>query len=193
MSVTQFWDEMYRDLSAEVIEAAKLLPAGARALDLGCGDGRNPLFLAAQGFKVTAVDISPVGVAKTQQFAAEQGLVINVLVQDMREFTFDTDYHLIVSMGCLHLIEREYWQPLLRQIQAHTCPGGYNAIGIMTDALPAPDDQRDFYIGLFKEGELFDYYVDWEILSQQSVQFHDEHPNGIRHHHAGDCILARKL
>ena len=115
------------------------------------------------------------------------------LRQDMREATFETDYHLIVSMGCLHLLERECWGHLLRRMQAHTCVGGYHAVGIMTDALPAPDDQREFFIGLFEDGELFEQYAGWEIISRRSVQFHDEHPNGVRHHHAGDNILARKL
>ena len=203
MSVINYWDSMYRDLtapvtfsggepSAEVVEAARRLPAGARAIDLGCGDGRNALFLASQGFRVTATDISPVGIAKVKQFAAERDLAVDARVQSMRETTFEIDYDLVVSMGCLHLIERECWEPLLRGMQEGTCLGGYHAVGVMTDALPAPDDQRDFFVGLFRGGELFERYADWEIITQRSVQFHDEHPNGVRHHHAGDTVLARK-
>ncbi len=204
MSVVEYWDDMYRDLtapvafsegepSAEVVEAAKWLPDAARVLDIGCGDGRNALFLAARGCQVTATDISPVAIAKVKQFAAERKLVLDAFVQDMRDATFGTEYHLVVSMGCLHLLERECWGHLLRRMQAHTCVGGYHAVGIMTDALPAPDDQREFFIGLFRDGELFEQYAGWEIITRRSVQFHDEHPNGVRHHHAGDNILARKL
>lgn len=202
-SVAQYWDDMYRDLtapvafsggkpSAEVAEAANRLPAGARALDLGCGDGRNSLFLASQGCRVTAVDISPIGIAKVQQFAAERALVVRTSVQDFRDFAFDAEYDLIVSMGCLHLIERERWAPLLYQIRAHTRAGGYNAIGVMTDALPAPEDQAEFFVGLLKPGELYGYYADWEIITRRTSDFHDEHPGGIRHHHAGDTVLARR-
>jgi len=204
MTVVQFWNEMYQDLTApvafssgapspEVVDVAGRLPAGSRAIDIGCGDGRHALYLAEQGFVVDAIDISPVGIAKTQQFAVERGLAINASVQDIRRYTFTTNYHLIVSLGTLHLVEREYWQPFLQAIQAHTCPGGYNVVGIMTDAAPAPDDQRDYFIGLLKEGELFTYYAGWEIISQRSINFHDEHPGGIRHHHAGDVLLARKV
>ncbi len=204
MSVVHFWDDTYRDLtapvtfsggkpSAEVVEAAKRLLPGARCIDIGCGDGRNALHLASLGYRVTATDISPVGIAKVRQFAAERGLAINASVQDLRYATFDTEYDLIVSMGCLHWVEREYWEPLLRRIQVRTCAGGYNAIGIFTDALPGPEDQRDFYIGLFRAGELFDYYTGWEIITQRSVEFHDEHPGGIRHHHAGETVLARRV
>ena len=203
MSVVNYWDNMYRDLeapvtfgggepSAEVVEAARRLPAGARAIDLGCGDGRNALFLASQGFRVTATDISSVGITKAKQCAAERGVAVEAWVQDMREATFESDYDLVVSMGGLHLIERECWEPLLRRMQEGTCLGGYHAIGVMTDTLPAPDDQRAFFVGLFREGELFERYADWEIISQRSVQFHDEHPGGVSHHHAGDTVLARK-
>ncbi len=155
--------------SAEVVQVSALLPSGACAIDIGCGDGRNALLLAARGCKVTAIDISPVGIAKVQQFAAERGLEIDASVQDIRHYTFSSGFHCMVSMGTLHLIEREYWRPFLARIQAHTYPGGYNAIGVFNDLLPAPDDQQDFFIGLFHQGELFDFDAGWEILEQRSI------------------------
>jgi SAM-dependent methyltransferase len=204
MSVTDYWDAMYGDRtapdtfgggkpSAEVVEAARRLSPGARALDLGCGDGRNPLYLAEQGCRVTGMDLSPIGVAKTQQFAAERGLHLDCFVQDMRHFVFDTSYELVVSMGCLHLIVRDEWRPLLQAIQAHTRRGGYNAIGIMTDVLPPPDDQKAYFIGLFRKDELLGRYEGWEIVSYRKTQFHDEHPGGMKHHHAGETVLARNV
>jgi SAM-dependent methyltransferase len=45
------------------------LPPG-RAVDLACGEGRNAVWLAEQGWEVTGVDFSPVGLAKAQRFAA---------------------------------------------------------------------------------------------------------------------------
>jgi tellurite methyltransferase len=203
MSVIEYWDNMYRGLSApvafsggqpsaEVVEAARRLSVGARVLDLGCGDGRNALFLAASGFDVTASDISAVAVAKVQQFSAERDLVIRTLVQDFRDLSFEAEYDLIVSMGCLHLIARQHWHPLLRRIQQYTAVGGYNAVGVMTDALPAPEDQREHFVGLFAEGELYDCYADWEVITRRDSRFHDEHPGDIRHHHAGNTVLARK-
>jgi tellurite methyltransferase len=204
MSVVEFWNKIYRDLdapvafgggqpSAELVEAVGYLTAGARAIDIGCGDGRNSLFLAERGCSVEAVDISPVAIAQVKRFAEERSVTVEARVQDVRHIRLETDYDLVTSMGCLHLIEREYWQPVLRQIQDHTCAGGYNAIGVFTNTLPAPDDQRDHFVGLFNEGELFDCYADWEIVTQRSWQFHDQHPGSIRHHHAANTILARKV
>ena len=92
--------------------------------------------LAAQGHQVTAIDISPVAIAKVQQFAAERGLKINASVQDIAHYVFDAEYDGIVSTGVLHMFERNDWQLLLKNFQAHTTPGGYHAIGVLTDALP---------------------------------------------------------
>jgi 2-polyprenyl-3-methyl-5-hydroxy-6-metoxy-1,4-benzoquinol methylase len=70
------WDERYSGdelvwtstpnqfLVAEVVG----LPVG-RAVDLACGEGRNSIWLAEQGWQVTGVDFSAVGLAKAQRFA----------------------------------------------------------------------------------------------------------------------------
>ncbi len=71
------WDERYSGddlvwtstpnqfLVSEVVG----LPPG-RAVDLACGEGRNAVWLAEQGWEVTGVDFSPVGLAKARRFAA---------------------------------------------------------------------------------------------------------------------------
>jgi SAM-dependent methyltransferase len=45
------------------------LPPG-RALDLACGEGRNALWLAAQGWQATGVDFSPVALERGRRIAA---------------------------------------------------------------------------------------------------------------------------
>ncbi len=50
-----------------VSEVVDLRPG--RAVDLACGEGRNAVWLAEQGWEVTGVDFSPVGLAKAQRFA----------------------------------------------------------------------------------------------------------------------------
>ena len=47
-------------------------------------------------------------------------------------------------------------------------------------------------VGLFKEGELFTYYEDWEIIDTNTYKIEHEHPDGPRHTHAGNSIIARK-
>ncbi|MEM1041995.1 MAG: class I SAM-dependent methyltransferase [Bacteroidota bacterium] len=51
-------------------------PAGADLLDLGCGEGRNAVWLAGQGFGVTAIDYAEAGLEKTRALAAERGVTV---------------------------------------------------------------------------------------------------------------------
>ena len=61
------WDAKYRlkrspsPASDWLVENLRELPRGGKGLDLACGDGANALFMASRGNRMTAVDISPVG------------------------------------------------------------------------------------------------------------------------------------
>ena len=89
-----FWENAYRDVRAaspfgeaseEIRTLVRSLPAGARVLDLGCGDGRNGLFLLQQGCEVTAVDVSAAGIAKLVARAGAAASRLRAVVQDVRE------------------------------------------------------------------------------------------------------------
>lgn len=57
-----------------------------RALDLGCGEGRNAIWLAEQGWHVTGVDFSEVGLEKARQLAAERGVEVVWVRTDLLEY-----------------------------------------------------------------------------------------------------------
>ena len=200
MSAEPFWEEAYRDMhtstfgqpSRELHELVRLLPQGAKALDLGCGEGRNALFLAENGLDVTAVDLSAGGIRKLKHQAAAQGLSLRTEVADMRDYPFRERFDLIVAHGCLHLVERVCWRSLLFRFKEHTRRGGYNVVVVFTDTIEPPDDLKGFCLGLFSEGELFGYYEDWIPLHRESYVFDDEHPGGTRHRHPVNKIVARK-
>ena len=199
-STSPFWEKTYQDPttstfgkpSAEIVELAETFPRGAAVLDLGCGEGRNALFLAERGFDVSAVDISQHGIAKIRATAERSGFKIRSQVADMRTYELDREYDLIISHGCLHLIERENWTNVLQRFKTHTRPGGYNVVAVFTDRIAPPPDLEAFCIGLFREGELFAHYTDWTITQQKSYTINDEHPGGIRHTHPIDKIVARR-
>ena len=58
------------------------IPRG-KALDVACGAGRNTICLAQAGYRVDAIDISPEGLKKARQKAAEQGLEVNWIEHDL--------------------------------------------------------------------------------------------------------------
>ena len=67
-----------------VAEVADLVPG--RALDLACGEGRNAVWLAGQGWQVTGVDFSPVGLAKAERLAREHGVEVEWVEADVVEW-----------------------------------------------------------------------------------------------------------
>jgi tellurite methyltransferase len=200
MPNTPFWETTYQDFavssfgkpSQEFYDLIHRLPPHAKVLDLGCGEGRNALFLAEHGCEVTAVDISVSGIQKLQHLAASRALSIQTAVQDMRTYTFQECFDLIISHGCLHLIARDEWQPLLAQCQHYTKLGGYNIVVVFTDRIVPSEDMAEFCVGLFREGELFEYYAKWITHRQESYALEHEHPGNIRHTHAINKIVAQK-
>jgi len=74
------------DANAFLVQVVKELKPGT-AIDIGMGFGRNALYLAKQGWTVTGVDVSDVGIEKARQQAAAEHLALTAIRDDM--FTFD--------------------------------------------------------------------------------------------------------
>src|SRR5689334_10503914 len=67
------------------------LPAPGRALDLACGAGRNAIYLARLGWRVTAVDSSPAAIARLRERA--EGLPVESRVADLERGEFPIEPH----------------------------------------------------------------------------------------------------
>lgn len=100
--------------NATLAEEVANLPAG-RALDAGCGEGRNALWLAAQGWHVTAIDFSDVAVAKARQIAERRGVRVNWRVDDLSTCALDHESYDLVVVVFLHTdpATRAQWLPRL--------------------------------------------------------------------------------
>ena len=86
------WDERYD--TAEFVwatEPNRFLPGEVeglvpgRALDVACGEGRNAVWLATQGWSATGIDFSAVGLAKAAQLAEHAGVTCDWMVADVAE------------------------------------------------------------------------------------------------------------
>ncbi len=88
------WDERYSGdelvwtstPNQFLVGEAAGLPAG-RAVDLACGEGRNSIWLAEQGWVVTGVDFSPVGLAKAKRFADLWNVEVTWVESAVEEWT----------------------------------------------------------------------------------------------------------
>ena len=88
------FDRIYRQAGdrftrpdASLVELARSLKAG-KAIDVGMGQGRNALFLAQQGWDVTGIDVSDLGVAEAKKRAEKLGVHIDARVQDVYRYDF---------------------------------------------------------------------------------------------------------
>ena len=73
-------------------------------LDVGCGQGRDALFIARLGHVVTAIDLSPSGISDLQRDAAAEGLAIFAEVTDNREYKSRKHFDVIVIDRTLYML-----------------------------------------------------------------------------------------
>lgn len=84
----------------ELVESGRLLPG--RAIDLGSGTGWNCIYLAQQGFNVTGVDYASGAIALGRRRAAEAGVVVNFIKDDLTDLCNVTGtFDLLVDYGVL--------------------------------------------------------------------------------------------
>ena len=106
----QMWDE--RHAAREPIESPEPDPtlveeigplAPGRALDLGAGDGRNAVWLAAHGWDVTAVDFSRVALERGRSLAERVGVEVDWVQQDLLAWTPPSRAFDLVCLFFIHL------------------------------------------------------------------------------------------
>lgn len=138
-----WWDGFYTDRSrpvpffvakpdenlASYVDRGLLTPG--RALDLGCGPGRNALYLASLGFQVDAVDLSSAAVAWARERAREAGADIRFHRGDAFELPaaeLGGPYDLIHDSGCFHHLPPHRRVSYLSLLDRALAPGGHLAL-----------------------------------------------------------------
>ena len=176
---------------SEVLEAMESLSPG-KALDLGCGQGRNALFLAQHGFEVTAVDQNELALEILQSIVEQEDLEMTVGLYDINSANLTQTYDLIISTVVLMFLQADRIPAIIQNMQDQTNPGGYNLIVCAMDTEDYPCQVPFSFT--FKEGELADYYKDWELIKYNENPGHlhrrDEEGNRIALRFA--TMLAKK-
>lgn len=105
-----FWDQRFSgdeflfgsEPNQYVVETCSDLEP-TTVLDLGCGEGRNAVWLAAQGHSVTAVDVSPVGLAKAVQLAAARDVAVDWVCADLADYEPTAASYGLVVLSYIHV------------------------------------------------------------------------------------------
>jgi len=156
--VARNWDEHYADAAnlesapePLLVQVADLLPAG-KALDLACGAGRNALYLAGLGWRVTAVDRSAAALRRLRERADALEIEIRQADLGRGEFPLAPDsYDLICDILYLQ-------RSLFSCIRAGIRPGGIFAAALL---LRQPGHNSPFRLA---PGELRQEFESWKIL-----------------------------
>jgi SAM-dependent methyltransferase len=130
MSHEEKWDARYAESdriwsgkpNVELVAEVTGLPPG-RALDLGCGEGADAVWLARQGWQVTAADISSVALGRAAAHAAEAGVTVDFQRHDLSQ-TFPEGLFDLVSAQFLHFWEDFDREKILRRAADAVAPGG---------------------------------------------------------------------
>ncbi len=133
-----WWDEFYRDRARPCpffvewpdenlvrwIQHGRL-PVG-RALELGCGNGRNAIYLARQGFDVHGVDFSPKAIAWATERVKTAGVIVDlqcVSVFDLK--VAPASYDFVYDAGCFHHIAPHRRRTYVDRVFTALKPGGW--------------------------------------------------------------------
>jgi SAM-dependent methyltransferase len=153
-----------------LIEVAGAHPPGT-ALDLGMGQGRNAIDLAARGWKVTGIDISDVGVAMARDTAAKRQLSLEAINADVTGWDFGQEKWDLVTLLYFRPDDRD-----LRRIGPSLRRGGL----VVVEGFHKPRAQNwqaGELAALFKDGfeilrdEVVDDVPDWGTHPEKLVRF----------------------
>jgi SAM-dependent methyltransferase len=87
-----------------LVEAVSRRKAPGKALDLGCGTGTFSVYLAKQGYEVTALDFIPMALEMAANQAQAEGVKADWVLADLLEWQTANRFDIVLDSGCLHTI-----------------------------------------------------------------------------------------
>ena len=164
---------------------AKFLPhiPKGKALDIGAGEGRNSIFLAENGFKVTAIDLVPEGLKKLVSFAKRYHLKISTKVIDVRRFKFFPDkYSLILSVATLDFLKKSEIDIIIKKIKKSLVFGGAIYLLVFSTKDPLyykikrwglkPTEKNTFFLS---KGKIYRHFFTVNEIRKMFKRFHILH------------------
>ncbi len=187
----EFWDNRYGSADRLwsgnpnpqlVAQTAGLIPAAA--LDAGCGEGADAIWLAAQGWTVTAVDVSQVAIERGARLAAAAGDELAARIswqrEDLQTWGPGADRFDLVSAQFMHFTSGVF-EEFCRRIALAVRPGGTLLIvGHHPDGLPEGLD-RTGHPGILPVPEQLVALLDpasWDIAVADAIQRQATDPDG---------------
>jgi len=168
--------------------------ADLRALDAGCGEGKNAAFLSKIGCDVTGVDISELAIASARRLHGSGK--VHWLAADVMTLNFPRDsFDIVIAYGLFHCLSssREI-EDLYSALAGMTKKGGYHVVCSFNDRDQDLSAHPGFEPCLMPHQFYLRLYQDWTIEAESDQTIFESHPhNRIPHHHSLSRIVARKV
>ena len=112
-----------REVLVDIVESKRVTPC--EALDLCCGAGTNPVYLAEKGFDVKALDISDRAVELAMEKARQSGVDLDFLIGDFVNLPFkESRFGFAFDFGCFHHVEPEQRAAFIEGVHRALGSGG---------------------------------------------------------------------
>ena len=163
-----------------------------KVLDIGCGEGKDAIFFARNGYDVSAFDISTIGLEKLQKLCEQINTFVNTFRADINDYRMKSKYDILFSSGVLHYIKPKLRKEIFENYKENTNTNGIHIFNVFVEKPfieAPPENEPNAYPWI--SGELLTYYHNWEIIKFEEVIF-DCQSSGIPHKHAMNIMIARK-
>ena len=176
----------------DLLEITGRNPSELKVLDIGCGEGKDAVYMAQQGCNVSAFDITQSGIRKTKLLAEKRGVEINAFVADINDFEIDEKFDIVYSTGTIQYLFSHRIEAFFEKIKDMVNVGGYVYFNVFVDKpfleLPPDWDKEE---KMWKTGQLFSYLADWELCKVDEIIFED-YSAGLKHYHCMDTVIAKR-
>ena len=158
-----------------------------RAIELGCGTGTNAIWLAQQGFDMTAVDISPRAIDQATAQAASAAVNVRFLTADVCDLPdLGAPFDFFFDRGCYHAVRRGSAEGFLTTLERITAAG---SLGIVL-AGNAKEERKPGPPAVSEETIRAELGRAFDIIGLEEFRFDQDEPDG--HQHLGWSVVLRK-
>jgi SAM-dependent methyltransferase len=183
-----FWNGKYNDPkfnfnhqpSRLLVEAVRGRRPGL-AIDLGMGEGRNAIYLAQQGWRVTGVDLSDVAIAQARRHAAQVGIKLDAVIDSLDHYDFGRARWDLIALFYMHGWYHDAKPRSVERLRNALKPGGL----LVVEGF-AGDEKF-----MFQPDELLRDFGDFRILRYEDVEEEADWAPGRKSHIAR--LVAEKL
>lgn len=159
-----------------------------RAIELGCGTGTNAVWLAQQGFDVTAVDISPTAIARAEARARAEGVTVRWITANVTELPdLGPPFDFVFDRGCYHAVRRSNAEGYLRQLDQVSAPNSWAIVltgNSREERKPGPPAVSEETLRA-ELGRIYDF------VSLEEFRFDQDEVDGYRHL-GWSCVLRKR-